>query len=69
MWAVALQQAVLVLVFMIYPVAAAQAIGLSPEQTASLVAATLIAVALATFLQSRRPLWAAAPLLSRSPRR
>ena len=55
MWAVALQQAVLVLVFMIYPVAAAQAIGLSPEQTASLVAATLIAVALATFLQSRRP--------------
>lgn len=54
-WAVALQQAVLVLVFMIYPVAAAQAIGLSPEQTASLVAATLLAVALATFLQSRRP--------------
>jgi len=53
--AVALQQAVLVLVFMIYPVAAAQAMGLSPEQTTSLVTATLMAVALATALQSRRP--------------
>lgn len=55
MWAVALQQAVLALVFMIYPVAAAQAIGLSPEQTAALVTATLIAIAVATLLQSRRP--------------
>ncbi len=54
-WAVALQQTVLALVFMIYPVAAAQAIGLSPEQTGSLVTATLIAIAVATLLQSRRP--------------
>lgn len=53
----ALQHAALVLVFMVYPVALAQAIGLSPAETGSLLAATLFSCAVGTLFQVLRPPW------------
>jgi len=63
----ALQHAVLALMFMIYPVAAAQAIGLSAEQTGSLVSGCIASIAVATMLQYLRPPWGSGVLAVQIP--
>lgn len=63
----ALQHAVLALMFMIYPVAAAQAIGFSAEQTGALVCGCIAAVAVATLLQYLRPPWGSGALAIQLP--
>ncbi len=39
---------------MIYPVVAAQEIGLDPGQTSALITSSILAIAIATIVQSRR---------------
>ena len=50
-----LQHATLALVFLVYPVTAAAAIGFSPNQTATFLTASIVAMALVAFLQPLRP--------------
>ena len=50
-----LQHAGLAIMFIIYPVVAAQELGLSSFQTRSLITASLVAMGIATILQSLRP--------------
>lgn len=57
-----LQHAALVMVFMVYPVAIAQSIGLSPLQTGGFLAATLFACAVGTMVQALRPPWGSGQL-------
>jgi xanthine/uracil permease len=52
-----LQHAALVLVFMVYPVAIAQSIGLAPAETGAFLAATLFACAAGTLVQVLRTPW------------
>lgn len=50
-----LQHAGLAIMFMIYPVVAAQELGLASWEASGLLASSLLAIAVATLLQSRRP--------------
>ncbi|HSH92313.1 MAG TPA: solute carrier family 23 protein, partial [Ramlibacter sp.] len=50
-----LQHACLALVFLVYPVAAATAIGFSPGQTTAFLTACILAMAIVAFLQPLRP--------------
>jgi xanthine permease XanP len=63
----ALQHAGLAIMFMIYPVAAAQAIRLDPAQTAALVTASMIAIAVATLVQYARAPWGSGMLAVQIP--
>lgn len=53
--ALGLQHAGLALIFMVYPVVAAQALGLEPGQTRGLITSSILAIAAATLLQCLRP--------------
>ncbi|MDF2095063.1 uracil-xanthine permease family protein [Aquibaculum arenosum] len=50
-----LQHAGLAIMFMIYPVVVAQELGLTSAETSGLLASSLLAIAIATLLQSRQP--------------
>jgi xanthine permease XanP len=57
-----LQHTALVMVFMVYPVAIAQAIGLAPAETGAFLAATLFACAAGTVVQVMRTPWGSGQL-------
>jgi len=57
-----LQHTALVMVFMVYPVAIAQAIGLAPAETGAFLAATLFACAVGTLVQVLRTPWGSGQL-------
>jgi xanthine permease XanP len=57
-----LQHATLALVFLVYPVTAATAIGFSPGQTSAFLTASIVAMALVAFLQPLRPPFGAGAL-------
>ncbi|MEY4863135.1 MAG: hypothetical protein RLZ51_1230 [Pseudomonadota bacterium] len=57
-----LQHAAMVMVFMVYPLVLAGALGLTTPETSGLIAGTLFACALATGLQVMRPPWGSGQL-------
>ncbi len=60
--ALVLQHAGMVLVFMVYPLVLAGALGLGPLETSGLIAGTLVACALATWIQVVRAPWGSGQL-------
>ncbi len=67
LWLVAIQHAVLVLAFLVYPLAAAQQMGLAEDQTTQFITACILAVGAATVWHSLRQPWGSGVLAVEVP--